>query len=36
LVQPEGSWSRFDRSGLKALIYRDPATADWFPASALV
>jgi alpha/beta superfamily hydrolase len=36
LAQPEGSWSRFDRSGLKALIYRDPATADWFPASSLV
>jgi len=36
LAQPEGNWARFDRSGLKALIYKDPSAADWFPASALV
>jgi pimeloyl-ACP methyl ester carboxylesterase len=24
LAQPEGHWQRFDRSGIKGLIYRDP------------
>ena len=36
LAQPDGDWKPFDRSGLKALIYKDPAAADWFPASCLV
>jgi pimeloyl-ACP methyl ester carboxylesterase len=36
LAQPDGEWKRFDRSGLKRLFYKDPATADWFPASCLV
>jgi pimeloyl-ACP methyl ester carboxylesterase len=36
LAQPEGEWKPFERSGLRALVYGDPATADWFPASALV
>jgi hypothetical protein len=24
LAQPEGSWQRFERSGLKKLLYLDP------------
>ena len=36
LAQPEGRWQPFDRSGLRQLVYRDPATADWFPNSCLV
>lgn len=29
LAQPEGEWRPFDRSGLRALVYRDPKAADW-------
>ncbi|WP_307728208.1 alpha/beta fold hydrolase [Massilia sp. PAMC28688] len=32
LAQPEGQWQRFDRqahTGLKKLLYRDPARASW-------
>lgn len=36
LAQPDGNWKPFDRTGLKALIYKDPTAADWFPASCLV
>ena len=36
LAQPEGAWQRFDRSGLKGLVYKDPAAADWFPGSCFV
>lgn len=36
LAQPEGQWRPFDRSGLRGLVYRDPAAADWFPNSRLV
>ena len=27
LAQPEGQWQRFDRSGLRGLVFRDPARA---------
>jgi pimeloyl-ACP methyl ester carboxylesterase len=36
LSQPEGQWLPFDRSGLKALFFRDPTTRDWHPKSCLV
>lgn len=36
LAQPEGEWKRFDRSGLRSLVYKDPAAADWFPNTCLV
>ncbi len=36
LAQPEGQWQPFDRSGLRQLVYRDPAAADCFPNSRLV
>ncbi len=36
LAQAEGQWQPFDRSGLRRLIYRDPAAADYFPDSRLV
>ena len=30
LAQPEGKWQPFDRTGVRALVYRDPKAADWF------
>lgn len=36
LAQPEGQWQPFDRSGLRQLVYRDPAAADCFPDSRFV
>jgi pimeloyl-ACP methyl ester carboxylesterase len=36
LAQPEGRWRPFARTGLRRLIYRDPATADYFPDSRFV
>jgi pimeloyl-ACP methyl ester carboxylesterase len=34
LAQPEGQWRPFDRSGLRQLIYRDPAAANYFPTNS--
>ena len=36
LAQPEGQWQPFDRSGLRQLVYRDPAAADCLPNTRLV
>jgi hypothetical protein len=36
LAQPDGQWQPFDRSGLRQIIYRDPAAADCFPNSSLI
>ena len=33
---PKAQWQPFDRSGLRQLVYRDPAAADCFPNSRLV
>jgi len=30
LAQPEGKWRRFDRSGGRAWLYRDPKRSGWF------
>ncbi|MBS1136188.1 MAG: hypothetical protein H6R11_142 [Proteobacteria bacterium] len=30
LAQPEGQWRPFDRSGVKAWIYRDPRRRGWY------
>ena len=30
LAQPEGKWQRFDRSGGRAWLYRDPQRRGWF------
>lgn len=30
LAQPEGKWQRFDRSGGRAWLYRDPHRRGWF------
>jgi pimeloyl-ACP methyl ester carboxylesterase len=29
LAQPEGGWRPFERSGMRAFVYRDPKAADW-------
>jgi pimeloyl-ACP methyl ester carboxylesterase len=36
LVQPEGSWTPFDRSGFKRLFFGNPQTKDWMPRSFMV
>jgi dienelactone hydrolase len=36
LVQAEGAWVPFDRSGLKRLFFGNPETKDWMPNSFMV